>query len=605
MRTSAGTFIHAPSGMAAPGSPRAASLYPEIFTEVGLPSGSLWNATLNGQTQSGVAPSSIVFSEPNGTYAYTITGPSDWQLVQPAATGTVHVAGAPNTVVVPSIGVGFAPYGIVYDRSNGDLYVANAGSNSVTVIDGATNQVVVPSVGVGNSPREIAYDASNGDVYVANAGSNDVTVIDGATNQVVVPSIGVGTAPFGIVYDASNGNLYVTNSVSNNMTVINGATNQVVVRSLGVGSAPYGIEYDQSNGFLYVANAGSSNVTVIDGATNQVVVPSIGAGSGPNGIAYDPSNGDLYVANAGSNNVTVIDGATNQVVVPSIGVGTGPDEIAYDPSNGYLYVTNVNSQNVVAIDGAPDRVVGPSLGVGNGPIGIAFDPSNGYLYVANFGSSNVTGIDGNGLMASGWKVAPKYPVTFTETGLPSGTIWLVTLHGMTGGSAATMIKFQEPNGTYTFTIAPLAGSTAAMYRGSVLVQGGPAGVAVAWTPATYIVTFTETGLPSGTSWSVTVNGAPQNSTSYTITLAEPNGTYVYTIGSVSGYAVAPISGSVTVKGFDVTPSVMFSRVPLSPSPGLLGLPGAEGYFLLGGLAAVGVTGAVLGLLLGRRQARVR
>jgi hypothetical protein len=83
--------------------------YPETFTEVGLPSGVHWNVTLNGQTLSAVTPSSIVFLEPNGTYGYTIGGVFGWQLVRPSMTGTVHVAGAPNTVVVPSIGVGGDP----------------------------------------------------------------------------------------------------------------------------------------------------------------------------------------------------------------------------------------------------------------------------------------------------------------------------------------------------------------------------------------------------------------------------------------------------------------------------------------------------------------
>ena len=50
-------------------------VFPVTFTETGLPAGLTWNVTLNGVTESGLAGSAITFSEPNGTYAYTLTGP--------------------------------------------------------------------------------------------------------------------------------------------------------------------------------------------------------------------------------------------------------------------------------------------------------------------------------------------------------------------------------------------------------------------------------------------------------------------------------------------------------------------------------------------------
>ncbi|MCI4352590.1 MAG: YncE family protein [Thermoplasmata archaeon] len=581
----------------------AAPLYPQTFTETGLPSGSPWNITLNGQTQSVVAPLPIVFSEPNGTYAYTVGGPSGWELVPPSATGIARVAGAPNTVALPNIGVGTNPYDTAYDTTNGYVYVANLGSNNVTAIDGATDNVVVPGIGVGTNPLGITYDPSNGYLYVTNYGSNNVTVIDGATEKVVVPSIGVGSGPNVIAFDPSNGFLYVVNGGSNNVTVIDGATDKVVVPSIGVGATPTGIVQDRSNGYLYVANYGSNNLSVIDGATNKVVVPSIGVGMNPYGIASDPANGYLYVVNFGSNNVTVVNGATEMVAAPNIGVGANPDWITYDPSNGYLYVANFGSNTVTVIDGATGNVVVPSIGVGSGPSGIAFDSSNRFLYVTNYGSTTVTVINGNGLLLTDWKVAPRYPVTFPETGLPSGTIWLVTLNGAAGGSAGPTITFQEPNGTYTYTIAPIAGWTVAMYRGSLTVPGAPTGVAVAWTQTTYPVAFAETGLPSGRSWSVTVNGAPQNSTTSTITFAEPNGTYAYMISSVGGYSVAPSFGVLTVKGPNLGPSIVFSPLPPPSRPGFLGLSGNEGYLVVGGIAAVVAIGAGFGLLLHRRQAR--
>ena len=52
------------------------------------------------------------------------------------------------------------------------------------MIDGTTNTVVGSPIPVEDAPRGIAFNPNNGNLYVANFGSNTVTVIDGATNTV-------------------------------------------------------------------------------------------------------------------------------------------------------------------------------------------------------------------------------------------------------------------------------------------------------------------------------------------------------------------------------------------------------------------------------------
>jgi len=58
--------------------------------------------------------------------------------------------------------------------------------------------------------------------------------------------------------------------------------------------------------------------------------------------------------------------------------------------------------------------------------------------------------------------------------------------------------------------------------------------------------FAETGLPSGTSWSVTWNGNTQSFTTNTIVFGGPAaGPFSYTVGSVTGYTASPASGSAS------------------------------------------------------------
>jgi thermopsin len=62
----------------------------------------------------------------------------------------------------------------------------------------------------------------------------------------------------------------------------------------------------------------------------------------------------------------------------------------------------------------------------------------------------------------------------------------------------------------------------------------------------YTVTYTETGLPHGTSWSVTLNGVTFTTTGNSIKFYDPNGAYNYTVFSPSAYTAHPASGKVTV-----------------------------------------------------------
>ena len=74
---------------------------------------------------------------------------------------------------------------------------------------------------------------------------------------------------------------------------------------------------------------------------------------------------------------------------------------------------------------------------------------------------------------------------------------------------------------------------------------------------TFSVTFTETGLSSGASWSVSVNGVTVSGTNASITVPVPMGTFTYSVAA-SGYSATPSSGSVTISGPGQSVAVSFS-----------------------------------------------
>jgi hypothetical protein len=156
-----------------------------------------------------------------------------------------------------------------------------------------------------------------------------------------------------------------------------------------------------------------------------------------------------------------------------------------------------------------------------------------------------------------------YVVTFTESGLPTGANWSVMLNGTSGSSMGTTITFSEPNGSYLFEVTSKVGATSSPTSGKVTVTGRAVGVPIQFTPLAanqFVVTFSEGGLPAGTSWTVTLNGTMATSSGTLLTFPEVNGTYPYSVGAVSGYSAAPSTGAVKVAGKPITESVTFTAV---------------------------------------------
>jgi hypothetical protein len=166
-----------------------------------------------------------------------------------------------------------------------------------------------------------------------------------------------------------------------------------------------------------------------------------------------------------------------------------------------------------------------------------------------------------------------YSVTFSETGLPAGLTWQVTVNGVTqslttvaGTNSLTWTGLL--NGTYSYLIAGNAGwhQSSRPYSGTVKVTGSSVTEAVHYTKATYSVTFSESGLPAGLKFKVTVDGVTKTLTtdggtdSLTWT-GLVNNTYAYSISGVPGYhqSTLPPSGTVVVAGTSVTePTIVYT-----------------------------------------------
>ena len=270
------------------------------------------------------------------------------------------------------------------------LYVPNAGSNNVSVIDTSTNASVPPPIVTDVQPVVVGVRGDQSLAYVTNMSSNTVSVINTATNFVVA-TVNVGSSPAGLAVNPTGTQVYVGNTSDGTISVINTATNSVVTTIVVgiIGSAAIAFTPDGTR--AYVANMASSNVSVINAATNTVIGSPIPVGNSPFGLSVSPDGTRVYVVNNASDTVSVINTATN-TVVSTFAVGSQPHGVAVSPNGARAFVTNSASNTVSVIDTATNTVVA-TFSVGSSPFGVSFSPDGTRAYVTNRNSNDVSIID--------------------------------------------------------------------------------------------------------------------------------------------------------------------------------------------------------------------
>ncbi|MBT7098234.1 YncE family protein, partial [Candidatus Poribacteria bacterium] len=180
----------------------------------------------------GVAPYDVALSPDRGTAYVSNWGgrrPAADDLTAPssgtdvivdergvAASGTVSFVDLRERVVVAEISVGLHPSDITLNRDGSRLYVANANSDTVTVIDTARREVVRSitvrpdtSLSFGSMPNALALSDDEGTLYVACGGNNAVAVVSLDSGDTISGFIPAGWFPSALA--VGDGNLYIAN----------------------------------------------------------------------------------------------------------------------------------------------------------------------------------------------------------------------------------------------------------------------------------------------------------------------------------------------------------------------------------------------------------
>jgi hypothetical protein len=532
-------------GSASSAAPRS---YKVTFTELGLPANATWyvNITKGSSLSTTGATSTLSARLANGTYNFSVA--TNDKTRAPAYSPSFTVSGAASKVDVAfnvaMFTVTFYETGLYPGWSwsmvvNGTTTLSNETSASLALPDGTYNfSVSAADYAASPASGSITVNGSNTSLNISFAGSGYIGEVAGQPSF-DVPIGENETLPWTVLNYGAPVNFSVQEGT---ITQLPDTTTPTLTVTPSSWTMVHATSYTV-NVTLYMPNdsrdAGKSWPSVI-----------IGAQATPWG----------FVCTSGA---CVLSGVAKIVSIAAIPLASYPvtfNETGLAPGtnwnisiNGSALMSNVSSVNFTLGNGG---VYPYSIGA---VAGYTLNPTNGSVTVDG---SAVT------VLVNFTSISNPYSLTFSETGLPSGQEWSVGVSDV--GTLSTLTKklgFTVPNGTFNYSIAPIGGYHIKMgsYTGSVTVNGTtPPVVNTRWTQFTYPVRFTEKGLPSDTSWSVTLtpSSGPAislNSTTESIVFREPNGTYTFTISPNSGYHISrgSYTGSITVNG------VYQDRIPVS------------------------------------------
>ncbi|MEM4066074.1 MAG: hypothetical protein QXV17_04340 [Candidatus Micrarchaeaceae archaeon] len=572
--------------------------YSVTFTETGLPSGTKWYVNITSGPSYSSTATTITLPEDNGTHSYTIaTGDKIYDPSPYSGSFTINGAGASESITFNEItySVTFTETGLpsgtkwYVNTTGGNSYSSTSTSLSFSAPNG-TDSYTVATV------NKIYYPTPSSSSFTVNGSSLSETVSfseitysvtftetglpSGTTWYVNLTGIGsYSSATSSLTFKDPNGTYDYTLSDNNNAYApspssgsftINGANLNVSVTFRPV---KYNVTFKETG-----LPTGASWFAILNGSktiSNKTSISFLEFNGTYSYSVETPVNGSYgtrYVTVAPSKNVTV----NGKAVTVNITYSTQYYLlISISPSNGGTVSPSsewVSASHYVIINASadPSFIFQSWTGTGSGSYSGPFNPEN----ITVRGPINETAT-----------FEKTYTITFTESGLPAGQKWYVNVSGPRSFySYSTQISFAEPNGSYSYSIGVNRIYSAPQEAGTIVVQGSSVTESVTFSLVTYTVDFIEIGLPSGDTWSVSLNGTlSPPSTNQSISFSMPNGTYPYSIPPISGVVIEPDSGNVLVSGQNVVVNIVFS--PQGNKGGVLvsfietGLPTGKEWFV--------------------------
>jgi YVTN family beta-propeller protein len=449
--------------------------------------------------------------------------------VFPGAASHLDVSGDSNS---GNLVTGMLPVHAALTPNGSRLYVANSVEDTITVNTTTSPTTVAATVTLAPGSQPIfVHTTENNNVYVADFGNNTVSVINTASN-VVSTTIPVDGQPFALAETPNAQKLYVANQGSNNVTVISPQFASVAPSSpILVGAPQVWAVARTDNARVYVLDSGGT-IHNIDTASDKVI-GTASAGSGANFMTYDKVFNRLFVTNPVAANLTILDASTDlllaRAAVPIVAAASSPCGAA----------AVVPTSVTVIGDGSKAYVASYQLSAGTVCTQLSvIDTGSGVVTTTIPLSQTVDKSAQTGCASA------RFRVFTTSSGGDTNTRFKVFVSQCDAGTVAVLYAFptgSNPADTYAGIAvpAPLSSFPSQLVNISAATQTPASGSSPATTTYTYTMA-SGTGLIAGTNISITGMSDTGNDGNFMIAAAS-GGTF--TVVNPSGVTATSQSGS--------------------------------------------------------------
>jgi YVTN family beta-propeller protein len=328
-------------------------------------------------------------------YAYVTNGGSN----------TVTVIDVVDVRVEREIAVGEDPIAVAISPTRNEVYVVNSGAagrdGSLSVIN-AENNTVAASITLRRQPVSIDLDSTGDLAYVADSGSNSISVVDLKALREIA-AIGTGEEPVAARVSPDGKTLVVANRRGNSVSVIDPAARRVRQVFEGCPGANDAVILPDSSK-AFVSCSGGHQIMAIALARSEAhsgqgvssdrgtarpdrLEALLDSGRGPVQLALKPDGGELFILNSLSNSISEVVTNTNDIGGAYM-IGDDPVRGLVSTDNSLLYVANLQSQYVTVYSIDDGKRVG-SVQVGDGPSALGFSGSGLLLFVVDTRSGDV------------------------------------------------------------------------------------------------------------------------------------------------------------------------------------------------------------------------
>lgn len=258
----------------------------------------------------------------------------------------------------------------------------------LTIIISVTMMGAPVFAGFWNSPTN--YVPAKSLVYVCNADSGNISVVDGVTGVIIETiTLPAGANPVGIAFRPDYCSAYVTDQNGKIHFIHDSDLSDSIDTSP---NNPCHIAIHPNGKFAYISSDGG--ILILDtnpkSSSFNTIIGTIGGLAYTDGMVFTPDGTRAYIANAGSwgaeSKVHVVDTSSHSIVhTIQLPIPTAPLGVAASPDGTRVYVVGWMTNNVSVIDSDPSsptyNTVTAIISVAGSARSIALSPSGNLAYV--------------------------------------------------------------------------------------------------------------------------------------------------------------------------------------------------------------------------------